>query len=197
MFPKQGEGVKALRKVEQKHGFFVWATEFSNMHSVFKYKEKPIVVGGVTYSNSENYFQSCKFIGSPDANYVNSLIRGADPAKSYTIGRKYTNIRGDWKHVRENVMFEALTAKFAADENARNILLQTGDLKLVQLKPNDAYWGTGPDGCGNNKLGNLVTRVRTKILENFDSETKTPVENDVGATIEALYKQMLMNTAYL
>jgi predicted NAD-dependent protein-ADP-ribosyltransferase YbiA (DUF1768 family) len=37
----------------------------------------------------------------------------------------------------------------------REILLATGDARIVKHTENDAYWGDGGDGSGENRLGDL------------------------------------------
>ena len=45
----------------------------------------------------------------------------------------------------------------------REILLPTGDAKIVEHTENDAYWGDGGDGSGENKLGLILMRVRVEL----------------------------------
>jgi len=63
------------------------------------------------------------------------------------------------------VMFEAIYAKFSQNLELKELLYSTGDHLLVQLKPNDNYWGTGSDGKGLNKLAEIVMQVRSKLRE--------------------------------
>jgi N-glycosidase YbiA len=42
----------------------------------------------------------------------------------------------------------------------REILLATGDARIVNHTENDAYWGDGGDGSGENRLGQILMRVR-------------------------------------
>ena len=60
-------------------------------------------------------------------------------------------------------MREALAAKFTQDAGLRALLLSTGEAPLVQLKPGDAYWGTGPNGRGRNALGALLMELRAAL----------------------------------
>jgi len=45
----------------------------------------------------------------------------------------------------------------------REILLGTGDAKLVEHTENDSYWGDGGDGSGKNRLGILLMRLRDEL----------------------------------
>jgi ribA/ribD-fused uncharacterized protein len=45
----------------------------------------------------------------------------------------------------------------------REILLATGDARIVKHTENDAYWGDGGDGSGENRLGQILMRVREEL----------------------------------
>ncbi len=72
-------------------------------------------------------------------------------------------LRPDWEHVKENVMREAVLAKFAQHDDLRAILLGTGDALLVEHTGNDSYWGDGGDGSGRNRLGHVLMSVRDEL----------------------------------
>ncbi|KAI8819931.1 uncharacterized protein EV422DRAFT_568382 [Fimicolochytrium jonesii] len=147
---------------------WVWATEFSNVHSTFEFTEPPITVDGETYPGGpEVYFQLMKYHGTPafdlarqaltpDANgYVN-------PSDAFAVGLRWA-LRDDWTDVREGVMEKAVRAKFEREE-LRELLKSTGTHPLVQLKPGDGYWGTGGDGRGGNVLGVILERGLVNIF---------------------------------
>jgi len=54
-------------------------------------------------------------------------------------------IRSDWHTgtVKDDVMADVLMAKFGNDPMLKNMLLTTGDRKLIEASPVDAYWGWG------------------------------------------------------
>lgn len=158
-------GVRALKLTENHHQrFFLWATEFSNVHTTFLYAEQPIVIDGVSYSGPEHYFQGQKSVGTPDAEKAQLLLKTADPDQAYGIGRS-CQMRADWESVKDKVMLTALTAKFTQHPELKELLLETGDNLLVQLKPNDSYWGTGPNGKGKNRHAEILMQVRTELKQ--------------------------------
>jgi ribA/ribD-fused uncharacterized protein len=140
----------------------VWATEFSNVHTTFAYSEKPIVIDGLSYPGPEQYFQLQKSVGTPDEEKAKLLMKNANPDQAYGIGRS-CQMRPDWEDQKDMVMFKALTAKFTQQDDLKQLLLETGENLLVQLKPNDGYWGTGPDGRGKNKHAEILMMVRNTI----------------------------------
>lgn len=62
-------------------------------------------------------------------------------------------------------MFQAVLRKFETHEELRDILLGTGDEKIVENAPGDYYWGCGADGSGQNKLGKILMRVRNRLRQ--------------------------------
>lgn len=67
------------------------------------------------------------------------------------MGRDHKRpLRPDWEMVKEQVMLEALRAKFTQHDDLKAILLGTGNALLVEHTPRDSYWGDGGDGTGLN-----------------------------------------------
>ncbi len=60
-------------------------------------------------------------------------------------------------------MYEAAKAKFTQHDDLRELLLKTGDAKLIEHTENDCYWGDGGDGSGKNRLGHILMRVRKEL----------------------------------
>ena len=138
---------------------FVWATQFSNVHSLFSFDEPRIVVDGEEWAGSEAYFQAQKSLGISDHETVKRLMQNADPMEAFVIGRRYSR-RSDWFDVNVDVMRKAVHAKFTQNQALKELLLSTGDHPLVQIKPGDWFWGTGPDNNGKNMLGELLMELR-------------------------------------
>jgi ribA/ribD-fused uncharacterized protein len=63
------------------------------------------------------------------------------------------------------VMRTAVRAKFTQDDGLAALLRSTGEHPLVQLKPRDAWWGTGADGQGRNALGALLMELRAELQQ--------------------------------
>ncbi|WP_337173598.1 NADAR domain-containing protein [Paludisphaera sp.] len=121
----------------------------------------PIRLKGKTWPTSEHYFQAQKFAGTPDEEGV----RGAkSPMQAARMGRdRKRPLRRDWESVKDAIMREAVLAKFTQHADAREILLGTGDARLIEHTENDDYWGDGGDGGGKNRLGMTLMRVREEL----------------------------------
>ena len=88
-----------------EHGCF---SNFSR-HSVF--------LKGKRWPTTEHYFQAQKFAGEPDEEEIRMA---AKPAQAAGMGRdRKRPLRRDWESAKENVMLEALRAKFTQHEDKR------------------------------------------------------------------------------
>ena len=121
----------------------------------------PVVLKGKTWPTSEHYFQAQKFAGTPDEEEVRLA---KSPMIAARMGRSRKRpLRKDWEAAKDRIMHEAVLAKFTQHADLREILLGTGDSKLVEHTENDAYWGDGGDGSGRNMLGQILMRVRDEL----------------------------------
>ena len=82
------------------------------------------------------------------------------------LGRdRKQKLRKDWESVKIGVMRTALFAKFSQHLDIQELLLSTGDCKIVEHTENDSFWGDGGNGKGKNMLGKLLMQVRDVIRE--------------------------------
>jgi hypothetical protein len=104
-----------------------------------------------------------KFAGTA---YMGTIRKATSPTIAARLGRSRKQpLRKDWEHVKEDVMYRAVLAKFTQNDDLRAILLDTGEALLVEHTANDAYWGDGGDGSGRNRLGHILMRVREELRE--------------------------------
>lgn len=161
-----GAGAGAAAVALNAHrGAWCWATEFSNVHSTFFFKEAGFVLEGRRYSSLEAYFQLKKSEGCPDHEAaVAEMGASDDPALAFAVGRRHS-LRPDWAEARAGVMRAGLEAKFTQDPRLSALLLETGAHALVQLKPDDEIWGTGAAGTGANALGTMLEELRARLRD--------------------------------
>ena len=127
--------------------------EFSN------FADYPITIKKKRYPTTEHYFQSQKF---KDQKSREEIRKANSPMLAARMGRdRKRKLRRDWESAKLDVMREALLAKFTQHDELRELLLSTGDAKIIEHTENDSYWGDGGDGTGRNMLGQLLMATRT------------------------------------
>jgi len=164
-----------------------------------------LCIDGEEWATTEHYYQAMKYKSSDTASihtieYMNLIKSSRTPGVATQLARqklggrwawqqaltqtiqKYLDlgvcIRKDWESVKEEVMLKALVAKFGPDNpELMNLLLSTGNRRLVEHTSRDPYWGDGKDGNGQNRLGYLLELVRTMIRTN-EPVTNEPVTNE-------------------
>lgn len=131
--------------------------EFSNFYRC------SIKLDGKTWPTTEHYFQAKKF---HDDALQKQIRKAGTPAIAAEMGRSRSNpLRKDWESVKDNVMREAVRAKFSQNSDLKELLLNTGDAKLIEHTEKDNYWGDGGDGSGKNMLGTILMEVRKELRD--------------------------------
>ena len=121
----------------------------------------PFELKGKVWPTSEHYFQAQKFAGTE---HEEQIRLAKSPMVAARMGRsRQRPLRADWETVKDDIMREALDAKFNQHPELRAQLLATGDVMLVEHTANDNYWGDGGDGRGQNRLGQLLVELRAKL----------------------------------
>lgn len=129
--------------------------EFSN------FAPFPVRLKGKTWQTTEHYYQAQKFESSA---YQEKIRKATRPKEAAQLGRSRKElIVKNWDSKRDQVMYEALRAKFTQHEALKILLLETADKILIEHSKKDNYWGDGGDGKGKNKLGKLLMKVRGEL----------------------------------
>ena len=126
----------------------------------------------LAWPSVEHYYQAAK---SLDLDVQQQIRQAATPREAKNMGRAIPNLRPDWEQVKETVMRSALKAKFSHPK-LREILLASGDRPIEERSPYDSYWGTGGDGQGKNRLGQLLMELRTTMLHPQNSKHRIWIE---------------------
>ena len=163
----------------------------SNLFCKKHMKQFNLEIDGKKWNSVEHYFQAQKFLGTDNTDYIEyaDLIQKASTpyiakilasqkitggytwrVKLNTIIQKYkekgVSIRPDWDIIKNDVMLKAVYAKFQQNTTLKDKLILTGDDILIEHTTRDSYWGDGGDGSGENKLGNILMRVRAMLITN-------------------------------
>jgi len=133
--------------------------EFSNFY------RREIVIDGRAWKSSEHYFQAMKFT---DPQWIDHIANQPRPREAADEGRrKDLPLRPDWEQVKDDMMRKAIHAKFTQHMDLMQILLRTGNEKIVEDSPTDSYWGWGADQQGKNMLGILLMELRDQLREDM------------------------------
>jgi ribA/ribD-fused uncharacterized protein len=123
----------------------------------------PIKLDGRSWPTTEHYFQAQKFAGT---GYEEDIRRARTPMIAARLGRDDSMpIRSDWEQVKDDIMLEAVRAKFAQHSELLHQLLKTGSARIVEHTAKDTYWGDGGDGTGKNMLGCILMQVRDELRD--------------------------------
>ncbi len=127
----------------------------------------PFSLDGKRWATSEHYFQAQKF---PGTRHEEEIRRAKSPSMAARMGRSRKRpLRRDWESIKEQIMAQALRAKFETHPELQTLLLSTGDEKIIEDAPRDRYWGCGADGKGRNRLGHLLMELRRQLREALES----------------------------
>ena len=125
----------------------------------------PVEIDGRLWPTAEHFYQAQKF---PFHHVVQELIRAEpDPFRAKAISKEHKAlVVGDWKPTRCLEVFRYAThAKFRQHPSLAAQLLATGDAELIEESPDDAFWGSGPSGDGQNWVGRIVMEVRAALTK--------------------------------
>lgn len=124
----------------------------------------PLVVGGVTFKNSEQLFHLMKF---KDEEPVKAVYHAHNPKYTSKHWEK-THRRHDWGAIIVDAMKFCLATKYEQSEDFRNALAQSAGMYIVEdqtsfPKKTADTWGTklvGNEYVGPNLLGRLLMELR-------------------------------------
>ena len=119
------------------------------------------ILDNAQWPTVEHYYQANKFTAPT---YIEHIRLAATPRAAKNLGQtRDVPMRADWESYRMTAMLRALASKFTQHQSLQQKLLATGDALLIEASPHDSFWGHGPDGHGENRLGYLVTTLRDQL----------------------------------
>ncbi|MBL3554441.1 NADAR family protein [Rhodovulum sulfidophilum] len=116
---------------------------------------------GIRWATVEHFYQASKF---NDPVSIINISQCETPALAKHLGGRTAGIRADWHDVRLSVMRTGVLLKFQQNkEIAEKLCKITGD--IVEVSKDDAFWGAGIDGNGENNLGKILMEARQRICD--------------------------------
>lgn len=162
--PAQTPEIRFYRTNERPYGVF------SNLY------RRPIVFEGRVYSTAEHAYQAGKVSKEAVREWILSAPSPALVAMA-AHGLYTWDIVPNWAQIKFYRMRAVLRAKFTQHEDLRELLLSTGDARLVEVgRVNNAVnrtWGE-VNGKGQNMLGVMLMELRVELHKELSAKrTKT------------------------
>lgn len=120
------------------------------------------------YPTAEHAYQASKAFMVTEKEQIKSA---STPGLAKKYG-KFIRMRSDWDEVKLETMEEIVRIKFEMNPDLAQLLVDTGDMKLVEGNWwHDTYWGVC-NGRGHNHLGKILMKVREELshLKPLDME---------------------------
>lgn len=155
------EEIRFYRASEKPYG------PFSNLH------RRPIIFEGEKFATSEHAYQAGKARKPAVRKW---LMDAPSPAllAMAAHGLYYWDVAPGWSSTKFNRMRAVLLAKFTQHQDFRDLLLSTGDARLVESATVDnevnRLWGE-VGGVGKNMLGVMLMELRDKLRTDEVDET--------------------------
>lgn len=165
--------IKFYRANEKPYG------AFSNL---FK---RPVTFEGLVYPTSEHAYQAGKARKPAVRDWILSAPTPALAAMA-AHGLYVWDVVPDWSKIKFDRMRGVLRAKFDQHDDLRQLLLSTGDARLVEVgtvsNAVNRLWGE-VDGKGENMLGVMLMELRTLYARDIATAKLEPTR--VGAKARA------------
>jgi N-glycosidase YbiA len=124
----------------------------------------PFTASGTIWQSVEHYYQTAKFVAREHRELVRTASSGAEAKRLAWSEKLHGHARQDWDSIREGVMRTALRAKFTQFATANLALQKSWPLSLLEDSGDDLYWGIGPTGAGDNRMGALLESLRRDLF---------------------------------
>lgn len=116
---------------------------------------------GYEYPTAEHAFHAQKF---HDVDLQSKIKNCKSPLSAYSLAKKLkSHRRKDWDNVKVDILTEIIRAKLAQNQDVKAALIATGKEEIIEINPDDDFWGNGPDGNGQNHMGKILMRIREEL----------------------------------
>lgn len=139
------------------------------------------VVDGVRYNCAEQYMMAEKARVFGDERTREKILKTEDPERIKKLGREVKGFDANrWDKISEEVVLKGNLHKFGQNMKLFILLLNTGNMTLVEASPYDKIWGIGMTAevadrygyphvwKGKNKLGFILMEVRDILRDIYE-----------------------------
>lgn len=147
--------------------------------------KRAIIFEGEEYQTSEHAYQAGK---ARKEEVKKWLMAAPSPAllAMAAHGLYVWDVHPDWSKTKFDRMKRILLCKFTQHQDLQDLLLSTGNKRLVEVATVDnavnRLWGE-VNGKGENKLGVLLMEVREEIRQQLSSEKTDNVNEKTGSKL--------------
>lgn len=142
-----------------------YETSYFALHN---FSANAIEIDSVVYPTAEHAFHALKF---DDAAIREEIINSSSPVAAFHLGKKYKPLRrSDWNDIKVGVLEDIIRRKAQQNPDVKEALLLSGDEQIVEVNENDDFWGSGPDGKGQNHTGKILMKIRDELKASITSE---------------------------
>jgi len=165
-----------LPQIPADHRIMYFERDRSAFGFMSHFHPAPIQLDGICWGTAEHFYQAQKsFVDA----YREAIRQAPTPGKAKRLAadprsggarakhswfRKNNELpRPDWMGAKLQIMRRADFSKFTQHPALGARLLATGNADLIEDSPHDAFWGTGPDGTGENWAGRVLMEIRQAL----------------------------------
>ncbi len=131
----------------------------------------PFTIGTTTYKNAAQYINVKKALYFNDRETAENIMKIEDPVAIKQLGKRIKNFdRTRWIDVCKDEIRPGIEEKFKQNNNARDLLLSTGNRDIAECSPYEKDMGIGiamhddrrlnKDNWGTNIMGTLYVEIR-------------------------------------
>lgn len=131
-----------------------------DFYALDNFSSHTVNIWGINFPTSEHAYQWKKYSVSCPALSKQILEAGSAHDVKVLSDQNKDKMPPLWHKEKIVVMEEILRAKAVQHGDVRKKLIKSGNKTIVENSPTDGYWGTGPDGKGENMVGKIWMKIR-------------------------------------
>lgn len=132
-------------------------------HYLSPFSAHQIEIWGERFATVEHAYHWAKYVPGPERDAVKNANSAHECLRlSHSYKKNTAILKPDFD--KDAVMEALFRAKLVQHPHVAEILKMTGSRVLLKEISEDAYWGTGPDGSGQNVMGKLWMKLRAEMF---------------------------------
>ena len=132
----------------------------NRFHDLAPFAALEVEIDGVVYKTAEHAYQALRVV--PEAREM--IVSAKSPLEAWRAGQVCKQNRQLLNEYDKDALMEKIfRAKLNQHPDLISILKASKDRPLLKVTPDDTYWGTGVDGSGQNKMGELWMKLRSEL----------------------------------